>query len=558
MSAIRQTKSPVSTYVGIGLRAEHYHDIIRSKPSLGWLEIHSENYFGAGGKPLDYLRQIAQHYLLSFHGVGLSLGSSDPLDKQHLIKLKHLIEEFQPTLVSEHVCWSSVAGRHLHDLLPLPYTHQTLQHFIERVSTVQDYLGRTILIENISSYLQYKISEISEPEFLTLIAKNTGCGLLLDVNNVYVNARNHSFDARSYLDKIPENSVREIHLAGFTEKKFEDGEICIDTHNQHIVPEVWELYQYAVAKFGKVRTLIEWDTDLPSLDVLLSEAEKACKVLESKYEFIPTTLQDTRLEIRISQFNAEDPLTISTLQQQFVDAIFREPSSSLLACIQEDSISATRRLQVYRNNVYSTLTEVLKAHYPTIQRLVGEEFFTHLAKIYTSNYPSHQGNMHLFGEHFSGFVRDFSATRDLVYLSEVAQLDWAYHKAFHAADDPLFDRNRLKIISPDEYVNLQFRLHPSCQLFDFQYPILRIWELCQATSDDDQTVQLTEGGIQLMVIRRDRGVRFEPLEKAEYILLNEISHGKTFGVACEQALAADELLDITTIFTKHITTGTII
>ncbi|MBK8533642.1 MAG: DUF692 domain-containing protein [Candidatus Competibacteraceae bacterium] len=268
---------------GIGLRAEHYDAVLETQPPVGWLEVHSENYFGAGGKPLDYLERIRAHYPLSLHGVGLSIGSTDPLNRRHLAALKTLIRRFEPALVSEHLSWGSVGGRHLNDLLPLPYTEEALYHLVARVCQAQEILGRQILIENPSSYLQYMESALPEWEFLAELAQRSGCGILLDVNNIYVSARNHGFDASAYLQAIPRSMVQEIHLAGFMVNRFDDGEILIDTHNQPVCPAVWALYRQAVQRFGRIPTLIEWDTDVPELAVLVAEAERANTILEERH-----------------------------------------------------------------------------------------------------------------------------------------------------------------------------------------------------------------------------------------------------------------------------------
>jgi uncharacterized protein (UPF0276 family) len=269
---------------GIGLRADHYDAVLETQPPVGWLEVHSENYFGAGGKPLNILERVRADYPLSLHGVGLSVGSTDPLDQRHLTALKNLIRRFEPALVSEHLSWGSVDGRHFNDLLPLPYTEEALDHFSMRVIAVQDVLGRQILIENPSSYLQYVESVIPEWEFLAEVARRSGCGVLLDVNNIYVSARNHGFDASVYLRAIPRSLVQEIHLAGFVVNRFDNGEILIDTHSQPVYPAVWALYRQAVQRFGPVPTLIEWDTDLPTLAVLVAEAQQADTiVLEERH-----------------------------------------------------------------------------------------------------------------------------------------------------------------------------------------------------------------------------------------------------------------------------------
>lgn len=266
----------VPARAGIGLRAQHYTDVLETRPGIAWLEVHSENYFGAGGQPHYFLEQFRARYPLSLHGVGLSLGSTDALDYAHLGKLKTLIARYQPGLVSEHLCWGSVGGRHLNDLLPLPYTEEALCHVCERICWTQDFLGRQILIENVSSYIQFAQSTIPEWEFVAAVARATGCGILLDVNNIYVNAVNHKFDPLRYLEAIPVETVQEIHLAGFDS----NGECLVDTHGKPVCDAVWALYREALERFGKIPTLIEWDTDIPELSVLLEETRKADAILE--------------------------------------------------------------------------------------------------------------------------------------------------------------------------------------------------------------------------------------------------------------------------------------
>lgn len=269
---------------GTGLRAQHYRELLDSLPSVGWLEVHSENYFGAGGKPLHYLSRLREHYPLSLHGVGLSLGSTDPLDATHLRQLRRLVDRFEPWFVSEHLSWSSAGGLHLHDLVPLPYTDEALDHLCSRIDCVQDRLGREILIENVSSYLCYDHSTMPEWEFLAAVARRTGCGVLLDVNNVYVSACNHGFDAWEFIRGIPGEAVREIHLAGFTRNRFDDGEILIDTHDRRVCDDVWRLFARTIRRIGARPTLIEWDTDLPALNVLLDEARTAQRLLDGRDE----------------------------------------------------------------------------------------------------------------------------------------------------------------------------------------------------------------------------------------------------------------------------------
>jgi uncharacterized protein len=264
---------------GIGLRAPHYRQLLKELPNIGWLEVHSENYFAEGGQPWHFLQRLREHYPISIHGVGLSLGSSDALSHVHLSNLARLIERIEPAMVSEHLSWSSVGGRYFNDLLPLPYAEEALGVVSRHIEQTQDFLGREILVENVSSYLQFAESTIPEWEFVGEVARRTGCGILLDVNNIYVSATNHGFDAARYLRAIPVAPVKEIHLAGHDH----NGRCLIDTHGTHVADPVWALYRQALARFGQVPTLIEWDTDLPPLAELLGEAVKANFYLETPH-----------------------------------------------------------------------------------------------------------------------------------------------------------------------------------------------------------------------------------------------------------------------------------
>ncbi|TAK74798.1 MAG: DUF692 domain-containing protein [Gammaproteobacteria bacterium] len=261
----------------------HYTAFLEKHPGVAWIEVQSENYFGEGGRPLDVLETIRRDYPISLHGSGLSLGSADELNWQHLKKLKDLTTHIHPCLISEHLSWSSIDGHYLHDLLPLPYTEEALEHLVTRIQQVQAYLNRQILIENIASYVSYTCSTLAEHEFLIEVAKQSGCGILLDINNIYVNSMNLGYDPHHYIAAIPANLVHEIHLAGFSTLMIDDKEILIDSHNRPVVPAVWDLYRYAVQQLGSKPTIIEWDKDLPSLDTLCLEAYRAEKIMREAH-----------------------------------------------------------------------------------------------------------------------------------------------------------------------------------------------------------------------------------------------------------------------------------
>ena len=278
--AVRDASGTLPVAAGIGLRFQHHQSVLDTRPDVAWLEAHTENYMG-GGPSIRTLEAIRRDYAISLHGVGLSLGSADGLDAAHLERIRAVVRRIEPGLVSEHLSWSIVGGTYMADLLPLPMTEEALDVVCRHVDQTQALLQQRILIENPSSYLRYEHSTIPEWDFLAAVAQRTGCGILCDVNNVYVSACNHGWDAATYLAALPARAIGEIHLAGHTLKLIEGGQtLRIDDHGSRVAPEVWALYAQALARFGPVPTLVEWDTNLPPLEVLLAEAAKAAALLE--------------------------------------------------------------------------------------------------------------------------------------------------------------------------------------------------------------------------------------------------------------------------------------
>jgi uncharacterized protein (UPF0276 family) len=265
---------------GLGLRKEHYETVLAEQPKVDWFEIISENYMVDGGKPLDYLTRIREQYPMVMHGVSMSIGSTEPLNYEYLDQLKALIKRVEPAWYSDHLCWTGVNGINLHDLMPLPYTEEAIQHVAERVSQVQDYIGRQMLLENVSSYVSYSDSQMSEWEFLSEVAERADCLILLDINNIYVSAFNHNFDPYSYLHAIPGERVYQFHLAGHTH----ENNLIIDTHDHPIADPVFELYAAAVQRFGRVSTMIERDDQIPPLSELLDELEQVRRIAENYFK----------------------------------------------------------------------------------------------------------------------------------------------------------------------------------------------------------------------------------------------------------------------------------
>lgn len=275
---------------GVSLKPQHYHDILNrefsSTSSIQWFEVHTENFMGAGGPPHFYLEKIRRDYPISMHGVGLSLGTADELSLEHLQGIKNVVERYQPTFVSEHISWSIAGGVYLNDLIPIPYTSESLSIICDHIDQVQNFLGRRILIENPSSYLLFKMSNMEEPDFINAILDKTGCGLLLDVNNVYVSCQNHGWNAIEYLAKLRPDTIEEIHLAGHSVKNWRGKILLIDDHGSNVSSEVWELYEFTLSLMDTKPTLIEWDNNIPSFMTLEQEAERA-NIYLNKYREIP-------------------------------------------------------------------------------------------------------------------------------------------------------------------------------------------------------------------------------------------------------------------------------
>lgn len=271
----RGVPGPIPACAGIGFRSVHHHELVAERPAVGWIEAHTENYFHEGGAAGRALERARANYALSLHGVGLGLGSAEGVDREHLARVKRAIARFEPGLVSEHACWGRAGGEFFNDLLPLPYTDEAVELLARQVGEAQDFLGVPLLIENVSAYVSFEHSRLKEWEFLSAVAAISGCGLLLDINNVYVSSKNLGFDAQAFIDGLPADRVGEIHLAGHAQS----GNLLIDDHGSQVCDAVWQLYRYAVNRMGAVPTLIEWDTNIPALSTLVAESRRADAIL---------------------------------------------------------------------------------------------------------------------------------------------------------------------------------------------------------------------------------------------------------------------------------------
>lgn len=548
---------------GVGLRAPHYREFLDSRPRVAWLEVHTENFLDQAGWDFHVLETLRHRYPFSLHGVGLGIGSARGFSAAHLERVRSLVQRIEPELVSEHLSWGAVADRHLNDLLPLALDHAALRLLAERVERVQEVLGRRILLENVSTYLRFADDAMSEAEFLAELARRTGCGLLLDVNNLYVNQCNHGEDALAALAAIPVGSVGEIHLGGHLVTP----EAVIDHHGARVAEPVWQIYAAALQRFGKVPTLIEWDTEVPALDVLLGEAGRAAAALAKAPTSghyagsLPAGAARATADARAMQpagaahapapafaHPAHAPGTASAgsdalaqLQQRFATAMFSHADDApVLAAVRAPH--AEHRLALYRGNLVASWQKVLLNAYPVIAQLVGEEFFAALVREYGRAHPSTDGDLNRFGAHFAAFLQAFPHTQDLPYLPDMARLEWLAYRAHFAESAPALRPEAMAMV-PEAFEAARAELHPAAALFQSEWAIVEIWQAHQP-GGAELPQDITSASYALVSRPQWRSL-VTPLTPAGAAALQALQDGASMGAALDAAFAEDEEFDIT-------------
>ncbi len=506
--------------VGVGLRAPHYRSFLEDRPQVGWLEAHSENYMERGGWDFHVLEQLRHHYPISLHGVGLGIGSAQGFSGEHLERLRELVDCVEPALVSEHLCWGAVDQRHLNDLLPMPLTIGALRLVSNRVDQIQQVLGRRILVENVSSYLRYRADAMSEAEFLAELAARTGCGILLDVNNLYVNQCNHGEDALAAMLAIPVHLVGEIHLAGH----LVTDDAVIDHHGARVAPVVWDLYRAALRRFGAVSTLIEWDTELPPVEVLLDEAQRA-------REFAATIVAPAQSDV------------VGAIQSSFAAALFdgnTEPDT--LPLFKGDAQQVQQRFALYRGNLTGNWDKTLAAAYPVLRALVGDEFFAALARAYGKKYPSQDGDLNRFGANFHTFLEHFEHVADYPYFPDMARLEWALHRAHYADGAAAISPHDLAALAPDQIDHARLSLNPVCRLIESPWDVVALWQAHQP-GHDMTLPEDTKRASHAIIVRPHWRADILPLSTAAFALLASLQRGETLGAALDAALALESEFD---------------
>ncbi|ALK96208.1 hypothetical protein AB595_14455 [Massilia sp. WF1] len=516
--------------VGIGLRVPHYRQLLEQRPALGWLEVHTENYLARSGWDWHVLTSLRRDYPLSLHGVGLGLGSVHGFSEAHLARVRELAAAIEPALVSEHLSWGALRDRQLSDLLPLQLDAASLGLVAARVERVQDVLKRRILVENVSTYLRFASDAMSEAEFLAALARRTGCGILLDVNNLYVNQCNHGEDAIAALDALaglPPGTVGELHLGGHLVTDL----AVIDHHGDRIAPPVWALYREALVRFGAVPALVEWDTDVPALDVLLGEAREA--------QGIAAAVAPVGMPAPPAAMPALQPLdtrALDELQQAFGAALADPARDALLAPgLRGDA----GRLGIYRGNLASASRRALASAYPVLRALLGDSLFDALARAYGRAHPARDPDLNRFGDGFADFLPD-EAGRP--WLPDLARLEWAVHTAWYAPDAPAsLDGGLLAVLarlSPQQFEASRAVLHPSLRLLASGWAVAALWLSRQPDGPAAPPAMRQDSHALVLRARWQASVR--EIGPAEYAALLRLGQGEGFGAAFDAAFDVDE------------------
>lgn len=557
---------------GIGLRREHYAEILAGEVACDWFEAISENYMAVGGRARKVLLAVRERYPVTLHGVSLGIGNTDPPDEAYLEALVALAAEVEPAWVSDHLCWTGVEGRTSHDLLPLPYTEEALAHVVERVRRVQDRLGRPLVLENVSSYVTWRTSTIPEEEFLAELARRSGCGLLLDVNNVFVSATNHGGDPRRWLEAIPKGSVWQIHLAGPSEA----GPLLVDTHDHPVRPEVWELYREAVRRFGEVSSLVEWDDRIPEIGVVLAERDKAAGIaaearagqLEADERDGESSTGGERVEREeerrrglsstpragLSTENGPDPMLGLRGGQRVLMELVRAPEGVAKALEErggareevaalfagDERMSAVARLEVYAGMYFFRLRDSLAEDFARTAAALGEARWHNLVTDYLLAHPPRSWSLRWAGEALPEFLRAHAYGAELPWLADAAALEQARNEAFQALDATPLRPEELVAVPPEAWPGLRFVPAPGTALVSSRWDLSGWW--VDATSAEPPDA-LEEEATLLVFRDAEDDVRHEAIAPEEAEAARLLLAGAPFAEVC--GAFADTAIDET-------------
>ena len=528
---------------GIGLKASHMRQVLEERPDAGFFEVHAENFMVPGGPLHHWLDQVREHYALSLHGVALSIGADSKLDQDHLGRLAALIARYQPQSFSEHLAWSTHGGVYLSDLLPLPYNAQTLQRVCDHVDQVQARLGRRMLLENPATYVAFAASTMDESAFMRRVVERTGCGLLLDVNNVFVSCTNHGADARALLQALPLDAVGEIHLAGFARQQDAVGApLLIDNHGAPIAPVVWDLYQFALSLIGPTATLLERDNAVPPLAVLLAEARQADRLLQdagaARGAAVCHTPWGCRRMTATARIGAEEPCDPgSPLDNQagFVAALLGPDQACPSDLRSWNGSDPTPRFAVHRNNIVVSLVDALAEQFPVTLELVGPEFFRAMAQVFIQQQPPRTRIVAFLGVPFPDFIATFPPAASVPYLADLARLEMGRIETCHAADAQALTGETIgrAMADPQQLVNMRMALHPSVHLLSSPFAIFSLWAAHQGAHDIGTVDPLLPE--QVLLFRDGLDVHALPISAGTRSFLARLQAGDTLAQAAEAA-----------------------
>ena len=526
---------------GLGLRSAHYSDFLAARQPLDWLEIITDNYLVDGGKPLVMLDTLRRDYPMAMHGVAMSIGAPGGVDLGYLRQVKTLADRIDPLWVSDHLCWIGPGPQQLHDLYPLPYTEEAARHVIAQIQRAQDVLQRRLVLENVSSYIDFQHSYASEWQFLTHIANEADCLLLVDVNNVYVSSVNHGFDAMQYLQALPAGRVQQIHLAGHSHR----GEHIIDTHDHPVAPAVWDLYAQACRLFGPVAAMIERDANIPDLSTLLDELALARGIAKdcAAAPVAPVEPQPTpRLTWPAPDAHAGAP-TLQQVQQLLSDYLLapRElnapgPAAALVRV--RAGADGAQRLGIYHHAYRARLVEVLADSFAKTCLFMGSDTFDHDAAAYAVAHPPTLRSLNRYGADFPGYLATLYPGNP--ELRELAQLDWDLRTCFDGPDHPALSTDDATRDAHGAWLARTHPLHGSVRLRPVHTNVVKLWQAIEADTEVPPALR-HEQASSLLVWRKQLQPHFQTLDPEQAHFVQHLATGASINAACAELAQADAL-----------------
>lgn len=519
---------------GLGLRSKHYSHILEHKPNVDWFEVISENFMEAGGKPRRILGEVRDHYPVVMHGVGMSIGSTDPLDKDYLYKLKELAKWLQPAWISDHLCWTGINHQNSHDLLPVPYTEEALKHIVTRIKEVQDYMERVILFENPSTYMEFTDSSMSEAAFIRHMADEADCALLLDINNIYVTCYNHRLDPKEYIDQLPLDRVVQIHLAGHDNQ----GTHIVDTHDNHVIDDVWKLYQYTVSKIGNVSTMVEWDDNIPEFDVLLAEVNKAKAFANQtiRPNDLPNLYEDNKHHYEKYSYG------YSSLLEAMHKAVIKGNKSGeepVKWIKPKNNFLPEEQLNVYVKAYRYRLFNVTDGDYSALRSFLGDERMNRLLWDFIAATPSSWFNINNYVYQLPKFMQQNQGVigDNSEFAYELAKVESIISQYFSIAEQTnALKRDELQSLSPEEFMGMKIRLKGSATMIALNYDVHEFLNHYYRNDDDSRLPEPSKLKNFLLIYRNKEEVWRIKIDEGQYYMLNFLNEGKNIGEALEAVL----------------------